>query len=128
MKKLYQKILKYFVSRAIVLNRLKEWGIVFEYNLPPELIITDHADQRMKERFKCNPIKIKKIVMKAWNSPDMIPPNYIQKFISKQKSGKYSYKSFCGNYFIFKLIYKTRLVGYQKLLVTVINPRIYEHF
>jgi hypothetical protein len=99
------------------LRRLKYWGCEFEYNIPPEFVISDHAEQRLKERFKCGDHKLKKVTVKAWYSNEFVDK-------SKIKDNGRIYRSFNGNVFVFKARFNKRIMAEQKILVTVINPKL----
>lgn len=93
------------------------WGIKLEVDLPPEFIITEHADANMKLRFKCKPEKMYKIMLKAWKSEVIMPPAYIGDRTKKHEHG--IYKMFNGFVFVFRTRYNKKLGFSQKYLVTV---------
>lgn len=111
-----QKLLKWLMPK--ILPHIRYWGVEYESKLPPEFIITHHAEQRLKERFKCNPVKTKKIVMKAFKSK--VPINI------PNDQGKI-YRHFNGHTFVFDKQYRRQLLDYQKILITVYNHKaVYE--
>lgn len=106
--------------KKFFLKELKVWGVKFDFELPPEIIITNHAVIRIKERFRCNDAKIKKIVMKAWLSELPIRERFKRKTIEERMAGnKIVYKSFNGFIFVFGFKFNKYLSYNQKTLITV---------
>jgi len=92
------------------------WGTKIECDLPPEFVITDHAMDSMNGRFKCNPNKIHKVMVKAWKSE--YKPDWAWIREADKRHPKSIYKIFNGFIFVFRLRYNKRLGFSQKFLVT----------
>lgn len=101
--------------------KMKYWGVKFERELPAEFIITTHAEARMVERFHCDPEKMRKIVLKAWDSQET--SNYVKMKVIKEalEGRKGTFRSFNGHVFIFETRWNKSLGYPQKILVTVLS-------
>lgn len=102
--------------------RLKLWvGVALEIDLPPEFIITEHAKERIKERFYIfDALKAKEDTYNAWHYGK--PPAEWMR-IKMQRLGltkKYTYVFYEGCLYVFRILKCTvAKYGYaQKLLVT----------
>lgn len=113
---LKKKLLLYLIKD------LKCWGVIPESDLPPEFIISFHAEEEIKERFKCAPHKMKRIILKAWKSKELVPLKYRER--SAAEGERYiQYRLFNGFIFIFKTILIRKYGFIQKKLITVYNPK-----
>ena len=101
----------------LILKYFKTWGVKFMSDLPPEYIISDHAEDRMAERFGCKKDKISKIVIKAWHSREKVKKEWLnkRKYFNQVKGATYRY--FMGYIFVFKVYYQKDYT--QKKLLTV---------
>jgi len=90
-----------------------------------EFIITQHAEERLIERFGCKKYKIEKIVIKAWNSNEKMKSKYISKFNQKvflkfYRNQRYiKMRLYQGYLFIFRLNWDTPDRSVQKYLITI---------
>lgn len=75
--------------------------------------ITKHAQERMIERLKCQPHKLMKIAMKAYNSTEKYPIRYIGK-----TRGEYNSRYFGGHIYHFEEAPDGRV-----FLITMYNPK-----
>jgi hypothetical protein len=70
-----------------------------------EFIITKHAQQRIKERFKCVDSKVMKVVRKAWQNQTPITKEFIlvkkQKVYAELSGDTTHYRIFQGYLFVF---------------------------
>ncbi len=101
----------------LIIKWFKCWGVRFDSDLPPEFIITVHAEERMDERFRCNKDKVKKIIIKAWHSKDKVKKQWLnnRKYFGLVRGATYKY--FMGYIFVFKVYHHE---GYtQKKLITM---------
>lgn len=87
----------------------------------PEFIITEHASKKIKNRFRCHPNKIYKIMLKAWKTKET--PGYV--FINKanQYYENRIYKMFNGYVFVFHVNHNKLLNIKQKYLITVFKRK-----
>jgi len=117
LKKILEKNLREFIEK-----NFKCWGVEIETCLPPEFLIREHAEQRICERIKCSPAKMKKITIKAWNSKLKLPHLFEYE---KQKIGYANsiYRYHNGFIFVFSTKYNIKLGFSQKILVTVYDPK-----
>ena len=114
--KIIQNFLKEFIEKNYC-----TWGMKIETNLPPEFIVTEHAYKKIKNRFKCNPNKIHKIMLKAWKTKETPSQKFIYKAKYNHKDG--IYKMFNGYVFIFRIRYNNKLGFSQKYLITVFKEK-----
>lgn len=49
-------------------KRCKIWGVEFETEMPPEFLVTEHAERRLLERMRVSKRKLKETVVKAWHA------------------------------------------------------------
>lgn len=101
---------------------LKAWGVEFQSNLPPEFIVTTHAEERIVQRIGCKKDKIAKLVMKAWSSQEKIS----EVFENRREYGRPGqkgifYKQFMGYVFVFQVQYIQSHDYHRKKLITVYN-------
>ncbi len=101
---------------------LKVWGVEFEFNLPPEFYITDHAYERLKQRLNVSDKKLKQVVVKAWHAPEvdskkMNLAKYRKELVSKDKTR--IFRELMGYIFVFSLGRRRDGLPRQKVLVTV---------
>lgn len=109
-----------------ILFRLIRWitRARFETEVPPEFYITLHAGDRIKERLNCSDEKIKKLVVKAWLSEEYTKELRKRRLSKANRAKNVQLRSFLGYVWVFKTRY-IRYAGFeQKVLVTVINPRV----
>ena len=105
---------------SLIERYFKLWGATIETDLPPEFIITEHANRRIEERLKCNKDKVQKITVKAWNNKEILDQKYInQKEVIYYSKNNIRYKTFNGFVFVFALKFINRLGYSQKTLITV---------
>lgn len=106
-------------------KKVKIWGVEIESNLPPEFIITDHAFLRLKTRTNYDEKKIKKLVVKAWFSKEVVSKKLFAKIEDKKRRHSFShYRFFLGNLYVFDIVHNKKLGYSQKILVTVYKPGI----
>lgn len=103
--------------RLLIEKYFKCWGVLFESSLPPEFIVTSHAEDRLLTRFGCNRDKCKKITIKAWYSKEKVEQTWINKKEYFDKTNDATYKYFMGHVFIFQVIHKRDYS--QKKLITL---------
>lgn len=82
--------------------------------------MSQHARDRLTERFSCRPEKALKIVKKAWKSEE-VTPRLVAKATRENQRPQDTWRSFLGCLFIFDTRYNN-----SAHCVTVINPRIKE--
>lgn len=111
--------------RRFIMRRCKVWGAAFETELPPEFIITFHAQEKLNERFKCSPEKQKKVVVKAWHSAEELPDEYVSRKRTKHENNNI-YKQFCGYIFVFGTRFNDKIGAEQKILVTCYRRKGYQ--
>lgn len=111
LKNILNKVAKY------LLQYLECYGVKFEYQIPPEFIVSIHGQTRMMERFKCNKNKIKKITQKAWGyGGSVFVPNKLKQK-HKPVRGVIEYRYYFGYIFVFNVIEKNNYS--LKILVTL---------
>lgn len=115
MKPLIHKLAKRLIGE------LKYWGCEYDFNLPPEFIITEHARQRMIDRGVCKEKKIRKVVVKAWHSEETTLKQWNKQY---NRLPHEVYKSFMGYLFIFLIKHNKRLGYTSKTLVTVYDYKV----
>lgn len=114
------KILKKI--RPYLIKNLKCWGCAFNDELPPEFIITPHAQKRLEDRLNCRKDKIRKMVVKAWFNKEQV--KYDFKLRQEAKGYKGIYKTINGFVFIFAERWEPRIGYTQKILITVYDPKV----
>ena len=85
-------------------KQLQCWGVVFESDLPPEFVVSHHAEQRLAERVGVKKDKMVKMVMKAWNAKTPNMDKWGKKLYENKfrKDGKYiEFREMMGYLFIF---------------------------
>lgn len=90
---------------------------MLEIDLPPEFIVSEHARQRMAERFGCDERKIRKIAVKAWQSQSEIPAKAIL-------DSNRDYRYYNGHIFVYARDNLPKYGLIQKILITVYNPKV----
>lgn len=96
--------------------RIKYWGVRFENNIPPEFIITKHAQDRMIERLGCKTRdEMVKLVMLAWWNQANLPSWFMSNWARQSKKVRYEYR------YLGKVVYVfiVSRSGEQKTLVTI---------
>lgn len=106
-------------ARILRLAHRRSWGVEFvPENGAPEILITPHATERLKQRFPTlTEKKTKKVVWKAWNSKQT--SRQLKKY---KKYPQRFYRLFQGLIFIFERKNLKEMGFTQKILVTVILP------
>lgn len=101
----------------------EEIPVAFSSQLPPEYIITKHAEERLKERFTCRQDKLMKVTMKAWRSALPVQWWMIR---AKKRLGYTNtvLKHFNGYIWVFAPLYNKSLGFSQKVLITLYNPKL----
>jgi hypothetical protein len=82
--------------------------------------MSQHARERLTERFSCRPEKALKLVKKAWDSEE-VTPSLMGKVSRGGQRPQDVWKSFLGCLFVFDTRYNN-----SAHCITVINPRIKE--
>lgn len=98
--------------RSWLIPKLKYWGVAFEKNLPPEFIISDHGELRLKQRTELEEDQeMKKTIVKAWQHGET----------KRSERDKNLYETkYAGYHFIFRKFYPPLLGGFpQKMLITI---------
>jgi len=100
---------------SLILKWFKVWGVRFASELPPEFIVSAHAEDRMVERFGCKKVKTSKIIIKAWHSREKVKKEWLnkRKYFNQIKGATYKY--FMGYIFVFK-VYRHKDYSQKKLL------------
>ena len=100
----------------------KVWGVGFETNMPPEFVITNHAEERMKQRMSVSERKLKQTVIKAFYSKEVSCPKMNRKeYRTKMFHGKRRIaRELMGYTFIFCYSSPRSPLPTQKILITVI--------
>ena len=114
----------YNFFRKYINKHYDVWGTKIEADLPPEFIVTEHACNKLIERFKCDSKKFHKIMLKAWRSEEHIDKEFIYR--AKLTHNRGIYKMFNGHIFVFRVRYNNRLGFSQKYLVTVFRKSGYQ--
>lgn len=100
----------------------KVWGVGFESDLPPEFIISTHAEERMRERMKCSKDKMVKLVAKAFYGKSVPIPKLER--IKNKTHYRYDERRFAkemmGFVFVFVMAEPRHPLPRQKVLITVI--------
>ena len=110
--------------KTIIERFFKVWGVQFETDLPPEFIVSAHAEQRLLERVRCRKDKIQKLVVKAWYSKSVPIPkfektkNRTEYFYDRKRHNRVA-RECMGYVFIFAYEYNRHPFLPQKVLVTV---------
>jgi hypothetical protein len=107
---------------AFFLRYSKRYGVQFESSLPPEFVVSEHAEQRIRERFGLtDKKKMAKMVQKAFYSRQTksSPRITIAKNRSEYKGKKYKFREMMGRVFIFAYSGARGELPPVKLLVTV---------
>ena len=110
--------------REFIEKHFKVWGVEFESSLPPEFVISDHAEKRLNERVRMKPEKMKALVVKAWYAKPVNTP----KLEKTQNRSSYYYgeericRELMGKIYVFAYAYgkNRRPFSVQKVLITVI--------
>lgn len=114
---------------ASILKRLccEDGPIVkYENELPPEFVITEHANERLQARVLIKPCKLRKIIVKAWHNKQPVNPRLLDKLTRKPEYRNKHYRWFNGYIFVFSIRYNKTIGFAQKILVTVFHPRMVE--
>lgn len=115
--KIKDRIFWYFAGK------LKVWGVAFESEFPAEFIITQHAEERFKERVHSSKGKMMKMTVKAWQSEMEVPRTRFLEYRAKYDGNKKAYfRYFMGYVFIFTTIWRKNAKEPTKLLLTVYEP------
>jgi len=103
-------------------KHFKVWGVKFEVtDLPPEFIISVHAQERLIKRVGIKKEKIPKFVIRAWYSKDVdIKKLRYKKYNQFFRDQPKICREMMGYVFIFAVIENERVLANQKVLVTVI--------
>jgi len=117
-----KKIKKIIIRWAV--TYCKSWGVEYETRLPPEFLITKHAEEGIKQRFNVSENKIKKVIIKSWYNKEKINNRVLCKLLRNRKYGRTSYKIFNGFIFVFKCVFVSKLGINQKVLLTVYDPKV----
>lgn len=104
-----------------IIKKVKAWGVIFESDLPPEFVITIHAEERMSQRIKCRRDKMIKLAMKAWESKEKLDPVFLNRKEYQGQVRGIEYRQLMGYVYIFNVRYVAIGNYYQKRLVTVYN-------
>ena len=102
----------------------KVWGVQFETDLPPEFVVSKHAEQRFTERLGCNKQKMAKITVKAWNAAEPDLKKWGRKIYNhsfKDDAAKIQYREHMGFLFVFAVYPSRRPLASQKVLVTLMK-------
>lgn len=119
------KILEHFKRKLIKIfsEEAKVWGVAFESEFPAEFIITQHAEERFKERVHASKGKMMKMAVKAWQSEMEVPRTRYLEYRAKYDGNKKAYfRYFMGYVFIFATIWRKNAKEPTKLLLTVYEP------
>jgi len=110
----------------MILNFIKKhfkvWGVKFDItDLPPEFIISTHAQERLIKRVGIKVEKIPKFIIKAWYSKDVdVEKLRFKKYNQLFRDHPKICREMMGYVFIFVMIENKRMLANQKILVTVI--------
>lgn len=118
--------MKWLKKKIFRFLKIKYWGVGFELELPPEFIISTHADMRLRQRLVESKVDMPKLVIESWydgeNPPESFQPNMANIDPKMRKRfPKFKYKYY-GNYiFIFGVRYSRFFHDGQKTLITIYN-------
>lgn len=107
----------------LIARWVKVWGVGFESDLPPEFVVSLHAEQRLIERMGCSRRKIPKVVMKAYYGRSVPLPKLNTKryYSAHHHPGKNRVaREMMGYVFIFAYTQPRGAFPAQKVLVTVV--------
>ena len=106
---------------AVFAERAKIWGVEFETRFPSEFVITNHAEDRIRERVSVKPKKMMRMVVKAWGSKETVPRlNKLAYAVQFGEDPKFMfYRMFMGYVWIFRTMYRKNCQTPQKILITV---------
>lgn len=120
----WERVIKHVI--LLVLPQLTHFGVRYDWELPPDFVVTEHAAQRLQIRSPIAPAKLKQVVAKAWDSKQGV--EVIAKYrayAKKRAESSDQYRVFQGLIFVFVCRYNKYLGYSQKTLVTVISPEEY---
>lgn len=106
--------------------KTRYWGVGFESELPPEFVITNHAEQRLKKRLNyAHRHQIPKLMLDAWHDGDKPPADFDPKKASRPTKyfSKFIYKHYAGYIWIWGVRYNKQIPEGQKHLITIYNWR-----
>jgi len=110
--------------KQLIEKYFKVWGVQFETDLPPEFVISKHAEQRFEERLGCSKDKMAKVAVKAWSAPEPDLKKWGRKIYNysfKDNAAKIHYREHMGFLFVFAVYNKRMFLPAQKLLITLMN-------
>lgn len=102
------------------------WGVGFESELPPEFIVTTHAEMRLKKRLDYpHRHKLPKIMLDAWYDGEEPPESFDPERASRPEKhfSRFVYKYYLGYVWIWGIRYTKTIPEGQKHLITVYNWR-----
>lgn len=111
-----------------MLNLLKKyiklWGVKFETDLPPEFVISKHAEERLRNRVGVSKKKMSELVVKAWHTKDVQIPKLNKREYKAEHFYKYKRQKVCrelmGYIYVFAYSSGRAPFNSQKVLITVI--------
>lgn len=113
------------ISKALFrLLKTKYWGVGFESELPPEFVITSHAEQRLKKRLDySHRHMLPKLMLDAWYDGEEPPESFNPKKATRPTKHfkKFIYKYHAGYVWIWGVRYSKTIPDGQKHLITIYN-------
>lgn len=104
------------------LLKIKYWGLGYESKLPPEFIVTQHAQKRLKARLEYpDRHRGAELTMEAWYQGKVPPETFDQNRHRNSHHKNYAYKYYSGYIWIYGLRWNEHLGVDQKFLVTIYN-------
>lgn len=108
------------------LLKTKFWGVGFESELPPEFVITNHAERRLKKRIQyAHRHQLPKLMLDAWYL-GIDPPETFKPEKATRPEGhfhKFVYKYHMGYVWVWGIRFTKTIPGGQKHLITIYNWR-----
>ena len=81
-----------------------------------KVYVSNHAKERLTQRFMCKPKKFEKVANKAWQSRTPVTKKF--------KNDDFQYRNFMGYIFVFSVQIDKLYGDVIALLVTVIHPNV----
>lgn len=104
------------------LQRAKMWGVCLPHELPPEFMVTRHAEHRLKERlFIGSSEEMKNHIIAAWYSKTHVPQEIKKdrRYTPPPWSGTLQYRIYRQRLYIFDERLNRKYQCMQKHLITV---------
>lgn len=114
----------WMVHKAVGYLKIRYWGIKLERDIPPEFVITYHAERRAAERLPVRPNDLHGMTIRAWYQGEE-PPGSFQ---PKNEANSIRFRTIRYRYYakvvwVFGVRYNKQAGYAQKHLVTILPLR-----